>query len=47
VLSKFFFFLFEDLLWQAPILSLQVLDESLKTGIFPQALERRENAAMG
>ena len=47
MLSKFFFFLFQDLLWQASVLSLQVRDESMKTGIFLEALERRENAAMG
>jgi hypothetical protein len=43
----FFFFLFEDMLWQAPFLSLQVRDEPMMTGIFLEALERRENAAAG
>ena len=44
---SFFFFLFEDMLWQAPVLSLQALDQPLMTGIFLEALEPRENAAVG
>jgi hypothetical protein len=44
---SFFCFLFEDMQWQAPVLSLQVRDEPMMTGIFPGALERRENAPVG